>query len=174
MKKLFSFCVALFATTALWADGFKSGNLYYSITSYVEPYTVEVTYEYDDQHNNMYANFTTVTIPKTVTIDGIVYSVTRIGHGAFEGCTSLTSITIPESVVSIGSDAFDNTALYSNQPDGVVYIGDILYAYKGTMPQGTSITILKRIQGALLIMSFALMMKILLYQILPLLLFLKV
>ena len=32
--------------------------------------------------------------------------MTSIGGGAFEGCSSLTSITIPESVVEIGSHAF--------------------------------------------------------------------
>ena len=75
---------------------------------------------------------TSVTIPN---------SVTSIGNQAFELCTGLTSITIPNSVTSIGSDAFDNTAWYNNQPDGVIYINKVLYKYKGTMPQGTSIAI---------------------------------
>ena len=33
-------------------------------------------------------------------------SVTSIGDGAFDCCTSLTSVTIPDSVTSIGSYAF--------------------------------------------------------------------
>ena len=35
-------------------------------------------------------------------------SVTEIGSSAFENCSSLTSITIPNSVTSIGSEAFSN------------------------------------------------------------------
>ena len=68
-------------------------------------------------------------------------SVTSIGYRAFKGCTALTNITIPNSVTSIGSGAFYGTAWYNNQPDGVVYAGKVLYEYKGTMPSNTSITI---------------------------------
>ena len=35
-------------------------------------------------------------------------SVTSVGYRAFSGCTGLTSITIPDSVTTIGSDAFSN------------------------------------------------------------------
>ena len=68
-------------------------------------------------------------------------SVTTIGNDAFYGCSGLTSITIPESVTSIGSSAFDGTAWYNNQPDGLVYAGKIAYEYKGTMPSNTSIVL---------------------------------
>lgn len=49
-------------------------------------------------------------IPDTVTYNGSTYSVTSIGDEAFVytvcACTSLTSITIPNSVISIGESAF--------------------------------------------------------------------
>ena len=75
---------------------------------------------------------TSITIP-----DG----VTSIGNYAFGGCSNLTSITIPEGVTSIGGWAFGGTAWYNNLPDGVVYIGKVLYKYKGTMPANTSIEV---------------------------------
>ena len=45
---------------------------------------------------------------KSVTIPN---SVTSIGEGAFEDCKSLTSVTIPNSVTSIGEDAFYGCSL---------------------------------------------------------------
>ena len=52
-------------------------------------------------------------------------SVTSIGSEAFADCTGLTSITIPDSVTSIGSGAFANcTGLTSiTIPDSVTSIG---------------------------------------------------
>ena len=68
---------------------------------------------------------TSVTIPN---------SVTSIGHWAFSHCSGLTSITIPNSVTYIGEYAFQWTPWYNNQPDGLIYIGNVLYNYKGVMP----------------------------------------
>ena len=96
-----------------------------------------------------------ITIPNSVTLIGfyafeactgltsvtIPNSVTEIGYGAFYNCTGLTSVTIPNSVTSIGISAFSGTAWYNNQADGVIYINNVLYIYKGTMPEGTSISI---------------------------------
>lgn len=75
--------------------------------------------------------------------------VTRIGAYAFGWCENLTSISVPASLKTIGSGAFYDTAWYENQPDGLVYIGSVLYAYKGSeqMPAGTKIEILAGTTG---------------------------
>ena len=81
---------------------------------------------------NGFKGLTSVTIPN---------SVTTIGNTAFYFCTGLTDITIPNSVTMIGNDAFHNTHWYNNQPDGIIYLGNHFYDYKGTMPQNTVINI---------------------------------
>jgi hypothetical protein len=55
--------------------------------------------------------------------------VTAIGDGAFDWCTSLTSVTIPDTVISIGVGAFDDCASLTNIliPNSVTSIGD--YAF---------------------------------------------
>ena len=104
---------------------------------------------------------TSVTIPNSVTSIGgsafykctgltrviIGNSVTYISNYAFEYCSGLTSVTIGNSVTYIGVGAFDDTAWYNNQPDGLVYAGLLAYKYKGTMPSGTSIVLKEGTKG---------------------------
>ena len=54
-----------------------------------------------------------IVIPKTVEFDGVVCNVTAIGMGAFWGHRGLTSVTIPNSVTTIGNNAFKSCSLTS-------------------------------------------------------------
>jgi hypothetical protein len=78
----------------------------------------------------------TVNIPAM--IDGS--PVTTIGDGAFRGCTSLRSISIPSSVTAIGDEAFTYcSSLRSiSIPSSVTAIGDYAFAYCSSL---TSITV---------------------------------
>ena len=115
-----------------------NNNIYYStqigknafedcteITSITIPNGIK--YISDGAFNNC-TGLTSVSLPN---------SVVEIGHVVFENCTGINSITIPESVTEIGNNAFKNTAWYNNQPDGLLYINNVLYKYKGTMPEFT-------------------------------------
>ncbi len=103
-KQLLLFLFAIVASVGtMFAEKVQIGDLYYDLK---EDQTAEVTYELFWDENN-YKGLTTANIPASVTYEGTTYSVTSI-VGAFYGCSSLTSVTIPNSVTSIGSWAFRN------------------------------------------------------------------
>ena len=121
------------------AFDFKSGGLYYDITSSTE-LTVRVTYK--SYSNYTYSNDASgdVSVPSTVMYSGKTYSVTSIGREAFSRCTGLTSISIPNSVTSIGDGAFSGCAGLTSItiPNSVTSIG--IYAFEGCTGL-TSVTI---------------------------------
>jgi hypothetical protein len=67
-------------------------------------------------------------------------SVTNIGHLAFYGCPSLSSVTIPNSVTSIGSSAFANCTRLTSVtiPNSVTSIGGAAFSHCTSL---TSVTI---------------------------------
>ena len=89
----------------------------------------------------------------------------KIGKYAFNKCENITSVSIPGSVEYInscafygcrrlstvnastiapkymGSNVFYGTLWYDNLPDGMTYLGQALFKYKGTMPENTELSI---------------------------------
>ena len=77
-------------------------------------------------------NTTLIFCPRGKSGDYIISNgVTSIGEKAFDGCNSLTSITIPNSVTSIGDSAFDGCSSLKSMtiPDGVTSIGNGAFYY---------------------------------------------
>ena len=67
-------------------------------------------------------------------------TLTEIETRAFYGCTAIEKITIPDSVTKIGAYAFDSTAWYDLQKNGVVYAGNVAIGYKGDIPKNFKLT----------------------------------
>ena len=101
MKKIL-FCVILLLLPLMASAGaIKINGIYYNLSS-SSPYKAEVTSNTSDMYTG------DITIPSTVNYGGKTYDVTSIGESAFWYCESLTSIDIPNSVKSIGNNAFVN------------------------------------------------------------------
>jgi hypothetical protein len=98
--------VALLATTSLWAQYFKYGDLYYRIESEGEPYTASVTWPWDGRHYYDYG-LDTISILDSVKYGERTYLVNTIESSAFKECGDLVSITIPNTITEIGNYAFE-------------------------------------------------------------------
>ena len=124
-SKLFALALALMASVSSFAydemPDFQVDGVYYN---FLEEENVEVTHPYipvvpvENVASNTkkkshaisaddYYNLTNLVIPSTVTYEGKVYKVTRIGFDAFNQCDKLTFVDIPSSVKTIGVGAFN-------------------------------------------------------------------
>ena len=96
---------------------------------------------FSDQNSTAYTG--AITIPAQVTYNGKNFNVVSIGEYAFRDCSSLTSVTIPNSITSIKSYAFYGCSAIVNLtiPTSVKEIG--MGAFEGCsslsqmiLPQG--------------------------------------
>ena len=105
MKKLLLFLTIMAVGIAsAWSqqvgDYFTVSNIKYRITS-LNPKTVEVSRLTVDESGILSLNY-----PAGVNYNSQDYLITAIGDGAFEGQSAITEIQLPESVTSIGNNAF--------------------------------------------------------------------
>ena len=114
------------------AEKVKIDGIYYNLNDANK--TAEVTYYQYSNNNNAYIG--DVIIPNDVTYNNITYIVNSIGEYAFRNCTDLTSAQIPNSIITIGQEAFYNSGWYNNQANGLLYLDNCLICYKGEKPTG--------------------------------------
>lgn len=105
-RNILFFLMALLSSVTTWAevgDDIKEGGLWYKVTN-ESPKEVKV-YKYDGKKPKG-----ALDIPAKVSD----YTVTSIGEKAFDSCSGLTNITIPNGVTSIGMSAFNNCYALTN------------------------------------------------------------
>ena len=118
-KSLLCFLILLMVPLASMAYDFEVDGIYYKLTgssSVAVTYKSKVTAPYSGH----------ITIPATVNYNNKSYPVTSISDDAFNRCSGLTSITIPEGVTSIGNMAFKSCSGLTSItiPEGVTSIGN--------------------------------------------------
>jgi len=119
-QKTLLFILFLLSTLMASAYDAKVNGVYYNFVTSAK--TATVTYYSTSSNSSAYTG--NVTIPATVTYNGVNYSVTEIGKSAFSGCKYLKSVIIPNSVTSIKHYAFSECSELTSVtiPNGVIYI----------------------------------------------------
>lgn len=129
MKKQLVMCLlgCLLSSIKAWAYDFELNGLYYTITDATAK-TVEVSNVADyDNNGDFYSG--SITIPRRISYNNVIYDVTKIGDQAFQNCRELTSVSIPESVTSLGVEAFNDCTIMTSItiPNSVTTIGDLAF-----------------------------------------------
>lgn len=113
-----------------FAHDLEVNGIYYDILSETDR-TVEVSCKGGSCEYFLDEYKGSVVIPKKVTYNSKTYTVIGISGYAFKYCTGLTSITIPNSVTSIGYCAFSECSSLSSItiPNSVINIGGNVFEY---------------------------------------------
>ena len=103
MKKIFLLFSLLLGVLSAWAYDVGVDGIFYNLDK--ENKTASVTYNSSHLYNSYKG---AVVIPETISVYGKSYTVTSLGDKCFYDCEDLWSITIPNSVTSLGYACFCN------------------------------------------------------------------
>ena len=140
-KQLFFLFVALLPLLASAQTKVEIDGIWYNLNERTQQ--AEITFKGINSWD--YEEYSgVITIPATVTHEGILYSVVSIGDYAFSYCYNLTAIIIPDGVTSFGNYSFCDCSNLTaiTIPEGVTRIGD--GAFRGssltaiTIPKGVT------------------------------------
>jgi len=147
MKKFLSVVIAVIIIAGVVPCATITAGAYYTYTSGKWEYIMNNDGETITITGYKDTSATSLTFPGT--LDG--KKVTGVGDKSENDffSSNLKTIKIPDSVDKIYGygGAFQYTAWFEKQPNGVVYAGKVAYAYKGTAPAGTKITLKKGTKG---------------------------
>lgn len=121
-KMLLAFMLSLISVPS-YAYDFKVDDFCYEIIS-AEYKTARIVTPNAWNNNSGYASGALV-IPDRVKYEDNLYTVTEIGSNTFRSC-AIISVKIPNTIVSIGNDAFANCSALTSViiPNSVVTLGD--------------------------------------------------
>ena len=117
LQRILFVCLFALVGTTAFAQQVEIDSIYYNLDD--STLTASVTYG-----NEKYSG--AVHIPEEIVFYGTTYSVTSIGWAAFNYCSGLTEVAIPNSVTSIDDSAFSDCRGLTKLtiPDGVTSIGN--------------------------------------------------
>lgn len=129
--KILAILLALLTSMQAMAYDFMVDGIAYLINE-DDPTTVSVYKERDPIEENDWRSYAdisgTLTLPETVTYDGVTYTVTAIGLEAFQGCSGLTGpLVLPSTITFIDEWAFYKCSGLTGHlviPNGVTTIKD--------------------------------------------------
>lgn len=128
MKRILTLLAFIAITVSTFAYDVCVDGLYYNLNQETQEATV--TYKYINWITGMSDCQGSIVIPERITVDGVSYRVTTIGHQAFNK-SSITDITLPNSLVKIEPRAFGSCSELTSMTFGnsIVEIGSYAFEY---------------------------------------------